>query len=197
MTNPIKLGVSGDAGSFSEEAGLLYSKNHHIHCTLDYLIDMEGVLAAVENGTVDMGIFPVVNLRGGLVRMAYDAMGNHQFKVIDELWLTVHQCLLVKSGVAINQIDRVVSHSQAIAQCKKYIQNNLAAAELIEWQDTAKAAKELSQGKLSPTSAVIAPERAAHIYGLDVIAKNIQDDNPNLTAFIIVKSHSEVNHVNH
>lgn len=192
MTNFIKLGVSGDEGSFSEEAGLLYSKNLKIKSTLDYLIDMEGVLAAVENGTVDIGIFPVVNLRGGLVRMAYDAMGNHKFRVIDELWLNVRQCLLVKSGIAINQIEHIVSHSQAIAQCRKYIQKNLDAAELIEWQDTAKAAKELSQGKLHPTNAVIAPERAAHIYGLDVIAKNIQDDNPNLTAFIIVKKHGDL-----
>ena len=189
MTNVIKLGVSGDKGSFSEEAGLLYSKNLNINSTLEYLIDMEGVLAAVENGTVDMGIFPVVNLRGGLVRMAYDAMGNHKFKVIDELWFKVHQCLLVTSGMTIHQIDYIVSHPQAFAQCGKYIQKNLKDAKLIEWQDTAAAAKALSQGKLHPMSAVIAPERAAHIYGLDILAKNIQDDDPNLTAFIIVKKH--------
>lgn len=189
MTNRIKLGVSGDIGSFSEEAGLLYASNLNIDVTLDYLIDMEGVLTAIENGTIDMGIFPVVNVYGGLVRMAFDAMGNHQFKVIDELWLDVHQCLLVKSGITINQIDNIVSHSQAITQCRQYIRKNYSTAALIEWQDTAKAAKELSQGKLRATSAVIAPARAAHIYGLDVIAKNIQDDNPNLTAFIILKKH--------
>lgn len=192
MTNKIKLGVSGDVGSFSEEAGILYASNHNIDAMLDYLIDMEGVLAAVENGTIDMGIFPVVNVYGGLVRMAFDAMGKHKFKVIDELWLDVHQCLLVKSGVTINQIDHIVSHPQAIAQCKQYIQKNFSMAKLIEWQDTAKAAKKLSQGKLCTTSAVIAPARAAHIYGLDVIAKNIQDDNPNLTAFIIVKKHGNL-----
>ncbi len=185
----VRLGVSGDAGSFSEEAGLLYAKNSNIHPTLDYLIDMEGVLAAVENGTVDSGIFPVVNLRGGLVRMAFDAMGNHKFKVIDELWLNVHQCLLVKPGTAASQIKTIVSHPQAIAQCGQYVQKKFAHIELIEWQDTAKAAKELSQGKLHSSSAVIAPERAASLYGLEVMAKNIQDDNPNLTAFIIVTRH--------
>ncbi len=183
------IGVSGDEGSFSEQAGLLYAKSIGIHPVLDYLIDMEGVLSAVENGMVDLGIFPVVNLRGGLVRMAYDAMGNYKFKVIDELWLHVHQCLLVKPGVNLQQIETIVSHSQAIAQCKDYLQKNLNHAELIEWQDTAKAARELSQGKLSATSAVIAPERAAILYGLEVMARNIQDDDPNLTAFIIVKNH--------
>jgi prephenate dehydratase len=186
MKNSITLGVSGDAASFSEEAGLLYAKNLGITPNLEYLIDMEGVLAAVENRTINIGIFPVVNLRGGLVRMAYEAMGHHQFKVIDELWLNVHQCLLIKPDMVANQIKYIVSHSQAIAQCRQYLHKNFNHAELIEWQDTAKAAKELSQGKLPPMTAVIAPERAAHIYRLKVIAKDIQDDNPNLTAFITV-----------
>ena len=186
MNTLLKLGISGDAGSFSEEAALLYAKNLSIHVSLDYLIDMEGVLAAVENGTVDRGIFPVVNLRGGLVRMAYDAMGKHQFRVIDELWLQVQQCLLVKPGVTTKQIKHIVSHSQAIAQCRNYLEKHFNGLHLIEWQDTAKAAKELSQGQLGSTTAVIAPERAAKLYGLEMIAKNIHDDNPNLTAFIIV-----------
>ncbi len=183
----MKLGVSGDAGSFSEEAALLYAKKIGINPVLDFLIDMEGVLCAVENRSVEIGIFPVVNLRGGLVRMAFDAMGRYQFQVIDELWLTVQQCLLVKPGTTINNINKIISHSQAISQCKQYILRNFPHVELITWQDTAKAAKELTQGILQPTSAVIASEHAASLYGLNVIAKNIQDDNPNLTAFLIVK----------
>jgi prephenate dehydratase len=186
MNTLLKLGISGDAGSFSEEAALLYAKNLSIQVSLDYLIDMEGVLAAVETGTVDRGIFPVVNLRGGLVRMAYDAMGKYQFQMLDELWLEVHQCLLVHPGVTRKQIKHIVSHSQAIAQCRNYLEKHFNDLSLIEWQDTATAAKELSQGQLGPTTAVIAPERAAILYGLEIIAKNIQDDNPNLTAFIIV-----------
>lgn len=193
MTNSIKLGVSGDKGSFSEEAGLVYAKNHKIKPTIDYLIDMEGVLAAVESGTVDIGIFPVVNLHGGLVRMAFEAMGKHQFKVIDELWLEVNQCLLAKPGVTSSEIKNIISHSQAIAQCGQYLQKNFDQAQLIESQDTAKAAKELSLDKLPLLSAVIAPQRSAHLYGLEIVAKNIQDNNPNLTAFIIVKKYG-VNH---
>jgi prephenate dehydratase len=190
MRTEVILGVSGEAGSFSEEAGLLYAKNINIDPTLIYLIDMEGVLTALEQGKIDRGIFPVVNLRGGLVKMAFDAMGNHLFKVIDELWLNIHQCLLGKPGISINQIKSIASHPQAIAQCRAYIQKNFNKAELIEWQDTAKAARELALDRFPPKSAVIAPESAARLYGLEVLAKNIQDENPNLTAFIIVKKHS-------
>lgn len=198
MTHLIKLGVSGALGSFSEEAGLLYAEKIEITPKINYLLDMEGVLAAVECGSIDIGIFPVVNLCGGLVRMAYDAMGKHKFKVIDELWLEVQQCLLIKPDTDIKHIKKIVSHSQAIAQCKKYLQKNFKVAELIESQDTALAAKELAEGKLSAECAVLAPARSAVIYGLEIFAQNIQDTNPNLTAFIIVKQdNNEVGHANH
>lgn len=187
MNEPIKLGVSGDPGSFSEEAGRLYAKSHQLDATLDYLIDMEGVLHALNNGRINRGIFPVVNLYGGLVRMAFDAMGKYSFRVLDELWLHVHHCLLVKPNTKKDQILKVISHSQALAQCKKYLATNFNNCELVEFQDTAKAAKELSSGNISVTSAVIAPEQAAKIYGLEVLDNDIQDANPNLTGFIIVE----------
>lgn len=187
MNESIKLGVSGDPGSFSEEAGRLYAKSRQLDATLDYLIDMEGVLHALNNGSIDRGIFPVVNLYGGLVRMAFDAMGRYPFRVLDELWLSVHQCLLVKPHTKKDQILKVISHPQALAQCKKYLAMNFNACELVEFQDTAKAAKALSTGEISVTSAVIAPEKAAENYGLEVLEKDIQDVNPNLTGFIIVE----------
>lgn len=184
------LGVSGEAGSFSEEAAMLYAKRASIDPTLRYLIDMEGVLAAVETGTVDIGIFPVVNLLGGLVKPAFQAMGNHLFTPIDELWLEINQCLLALPGTALNQITTIVSHPQGLAQCKHYIQKTFKDVKRIEWIDTAKAAKDLAEGLLPDSAAVIAPERSADIYGLNVVARNIQDSNPNLTAFIVAKKHS-------
>ena len=187
MNKSLKLGVSGDKGSFSEKAGLLYAKNTGVDYTLHYLMDMKGVLAAIENTSIDVGIFPVVNMHGGLVRMAFDAMGQHYFQVIDELWLNVQQCLLAKFGIKKHDIKKIVSHSQALAQCRFYIEKNFPKAELIEWQDTALAAKNLSEGTLAADCAVIAPELAASLYTLDILDKHIQDIEQNLTAFIIVK----------
>jgi prephenate dehydratase len=187
MKNEITLGVSGEMGSFSEEAGLLYAQRTGIKVTLIYLMDMEGVLSAVEAGEVKLGIFPVVNFRGGLVRMAFDAMGSHLFTPIDELWLDVQQCLLARSETKSEAIERVVSHPQALAQCQQFLQQKFPHAELVEWEDTAQAAKDLATGKFNSSTAVLAPERSAHVYGLKIMAKNIQDNRPNLTAFIIVK----------
>lgn len=187
MYDEIKLGVSGDAGSFSEEAAFQYAQRVGISPKLHFLIDMENVLAAIESNLVDVGIFPVVNLNGGLVNMAFKAMGNHLFTPIDEVWLQVHQCLLTIPEVNINEITSVVSHPQAFAQCAQFLKNDLGHAKLVSWQDTAKAARDLSEARLAPTTAVIAPERSAFVYGLQVLRANIQDKNPNLTAFIVVK----------
>ena len=186
MAKKITFGVSGDPGSFSEEAGLLYAQRMGITPTLVYLTDMEGVLAALTSCKIQIGIFPVVNSRGGLVKMAFEAMGNYLFTMIDEVWLDVRQCLLAKKGTHIHQIKKIVSHPQAIAQCERYLLREFRKAALIEWQDTAKAANDLSTGKLGKTSAVIAPQRAARVYGLEVLVKDIQDSHPNLTTFIVV-----------
>ncbi len=181
------IGVSGMAGSFSEEAALLYANNMKIVPELVYLIDMEGVLAALSQRKIDIGIFPVVNIHGGLVKPAFEAMGKYLFTPIDELWLDVKQCLLGLPGTDIKKIKKVISHQQALNQCKNYLKNKLNHVELVPWIDTAKAAKDLAEGRFSEEAAVIAPARSAEVYHLELIDKNIQDYHPNLTAFIITK----------
>lgn len=182
-----RLGVSGERGSFSEEAGRLYSEQAGISVTLDFLTDMEGVLSAVSAGRVDLGIFPVFNSTGGLVTMAFEAMGKYLFTWLGQFSLNVKQCLLVRPGVLMHSINKIFSHPQGFAQCTKYIESQLKNAEKINWQDTAKAARDLSEGRLGSCSAVIASEYAAKIYGLDISAKNIQDSELNITTFIIIK----------
>lgn len=185
------IGVSGDIGSFSEQVGLRYAQKKFFtpqSFSLTYLIDMENVLAAVEAGTVDLGIFPVVNFQGGFVTMALTAMGAHYFTLVDDFWLDVQQCLLVYPSTKLDQIKKIVSHPQALAQCRKYLEKNFNNSEFIPWEDTAKAARDLQEGKLDQAiTAVLAPEHAADIYHLAIMAKNIQDVHPNLTGFIIVK----------
>ena len=187
----IKIGVSGDRGSFSEEAAIIYSAGLGFKPQIVYLIDMERVLLALNTEAIDLGIFPVVNSRGGLVHPAFKAMGKYQFKMIDEIWLDVKQSLLSKKNIAKSKIKAIASHSQALTQCERYLEKNFSKIKLIEWEDTAKAARDLKEGKLKKNTAVIAPARCAHIYGLRVLDKNIQDMHPNLTTFIVVQKKYE------
>ena len=181
-----KIAVSGMAGSFSEEAGLLYAQRESLEPEFIFAVDMEGVLQALDDGKAELGIFPVVNSRGGLVQTAYEAMGRHMFNLKDELWFEVHQCIMTKKGVQKKDIKKITTHPQAISQCERYIRREFPQAELIDWEDTAKAAKDLADGILDADTAVIAPARSAHLYNLDMHEKGIQDNHPNLTTFIIV-----------
>ncbi len=183
----LKIGVSGDAGSFSEEAGNLYIDRESLNAELVYAIDMEGVLARLERGEINFGIFPVVNSQGGLVHQAFTAMGKHNFTLADELWLEVQQCLLVLPGLRREEIKNIATHPQAILQCQRYIKREFPEAKIIEWADTAKAARDLKAGLLPAATAVIAPARSAGLYGLEILERNIQDMRPNLTTFIIVR----------
>lgn len=188
---PTIIAVSGDPGSFSEEAGLLYASRENIEPEILFATDMEGVLKAINDGRAPVGVFPVVNSRGGLVRPAFHAMGKYTFEYIDEIWMEIYQCLLVKPGTIKEDITCITSHSQALAQCDRHIQQNFKGIQLQEWIDTARAAKDLADGTLPPTTAVIAPARAAHRYGLEILEKGIQDYHPNLTTFIVVRKRGD------
>lgn len=184
----MKIGVSGDLGSFSEEAGINYAKRVHLESyELAYLIDMEGVLAALADGKIDIGVFPVVNNNSGLVRPAFEAMGRYLFDVIDEEHLDVSQCLLAKKFMPLNKISAIYSYTPAFNQCKNFLAE-MSEVEIINWGDTAKAARDLANGVIDENCAVIASARAAVAYKLQVIASNLQDVKPNVTMFVIVKS---------
>lgn len=185
----MKIAVSGDIGSFSEEAGLLYAQRQGwSNPEMIFAIDMGGVLKSVSEGEADYGVFPVVNSRGGLVQTAFEAMGKYLFKMVDELWFEVYQCLMVLPGTKKEDIKNITTHPQAISQCERFIRREFPNARLNDWEDTAKAAKDLSEGKLSRDTAVIAPARSAQIYNLELLDSGIQDNHPNLTTFIIVES---------
>ncbi|OGV27733.1 MAG: chorismate mutase [Legionellales bacterium RIFCSPHIGHO2_12_FULL_37_14] len=183
----LKLGVSGDKGSFSEASALAYMHKNQLNAQILYLMDMQGVLLALAEKSIDFGFFPVVNINGGLVKEAFLAMGQYSFTFVDDFWFDVEQCLLGFAGLKTHQIKKIVSHPQGLAQCKHYLAKHFPHIPTIAWQDTAKAAKDLAKGVLSKDSAVIAGDNAAKLYGLTVLAKAIQDKTPNLTAFILVK----------
>jgi prephenate dehydratase len=184
----MKIGVSGDVGSFSEEAGKTYAISSRLEgYVLDYLIDMEGVLSALALNTIDVGVFPVVNNNSGLVRPAFEAMGRYLFTVVDEVHLDVSQCLLVKQFMPLNKIKAIYSYTPAFIQCKNFLANELPDVPIIDWGDTASAARDLSGGKILDNCAVIASKQAAMTYGLEVQQQNIQDVKPNITMFVVVR----------
>jgi prephenate dehydratase len=176
----MKLGVSGLAGSFSHAAAL----QAHPDAELVFLLDMEGVLAALEKREIDQGIFPVSNSVGGLVETAFEAMGRHLFAIAGQLKFEVHQCVLVHPQA--EKIEAVASHPQALTQCARYLAQK--PWQKIEWSDTASAARDLAAGKLPKNTAVLAPAAAAREYGLQLLESDVEDQKPNITTFLLVET---------
>jgi prephenate dehydratase len=179
------IGISGEKGSFSEEAARLYARKHGIKkYTLNYLISVENVLAALEKGSIDLGIFPIENSTGGVVTEAVEAMAKHNFRIKKMFDIEVRQNLMVRKGVKREDVRSIRSHEQALRQCREYLKKNWRKAKIEEYEDTAKAAKDLAEGKLPKSCAVIASVAAAKIYKLKILESSIQDLKSNFTTFI-------------
>lgn len=185
LKKPLVIGVSGARGSFSEEAAGVYAHKYGLKkSTIKYLITVENVLIALEEGQIDFGIFPIENSNGGVVLEAIHAMARHRFHIKKLFEIDIHHNLLVKKGVATEHIKRIVSHDQALKQCRMYLKRRWPKVKIGEYADTAKAAKDLAKGVLPQTTAVIASLAAARLYKLDTLEESIQDLKFNYTSFI-------------
>ena len=183
-----KIGVQGGKGSFSEEAGKIFALNHGIDpVEIKYLITSEGVLANVEDGSVDFGIFAIENAKGGVVIESVEALAKHQCKIIEMFQVPISQNLLVKQGTLIGNITEIYSHQQALRQCKDYLAEHFWTRPLIEADDTAESARRLSEGELPESAAVVASKYCADLYGLEIIQEDIHDLKNNLTLFVGIK----------
>lgn len=182
----ISLGVSGVKGSFSEQAALTYAAKHGLTPDITYLTSVENVLSALDEGKIDYGIFPIENSTGGVVIEAIYAMAKHLFTIEELFNIEVVQNLLTLPNVPLDEITEVTSHDQALKQCRMYLKRHFEEISLREYEDTAKAAEDLSNGTLSRTTAVIASEHAAKQYGLTITAAAIQDLKYNFTSFLAV-----------
>lgn len=181
----MKLGISGAKGSFSEEAAGEYCRKEGIgDAEIQYLVSVENVLESVENGSIEMGIFPIENSNGGIVIEAVYAMANHRFSVLKMFEIDVHHMLLALPGTNPDQITLITSHDQALKQCRMYLKRKWPGVDIQPYPDTAKAAKDLSEGNLPKTTAVIAPKSCAALYKLDILEESIQDLKFNFTTFV-------------
>ena len=182
----MKIGVMGAKGSFSEEAGRVYAKKYGNFKKFEiaYLISAENVLSALEKGEIDLGVFPIENSNGGIVLEAVHAMSKHNFHIKKMFEIDVHHNLLVKNGTKADSIKKIVSHDQAIKQCRMYLKRIWPKVKVGEYSDTARAAEDLASGKLPKTTAVIASRNAATTYKLKILDESIQDLKFNYTVFV-------------
>lgn len=175
----VQVAYQGQPGAYSEEAALKAFPN----CEPVPFDEFEAVFRAVELWIVEKAILPVENSVQGSIHRNYDLLLRHTLHIVGEVQLQVDHCLLGLPGVRKEELNYVMSHPQALSQCEEML-NDLGVTR-IGSPDTAGAAKKVSLDGLRDTGA-IASSRAAKFYGLDVLDERIQDNDENITRFLIL-----------
>jgi prephenate dehydratase len=178
------LAYLGPVGTFTEQAMLTQPDLASMEL-IRYSTIVE-VLRAVENGSVDYGFAAIENMIEGAVNATIDTLAFDADLLIQrEVVMNVNLNLLVQPGVAIDDIEHVRSMPVAYAQCRRYLADNLAKAAIEATNSTADAARELAESGRTDTAA-IAPRRSAEVYGLEILAADIEDHPENQTRFVLV-----------
>lgn len=174
-----RIGVLGPQGTYSEKAALLWSKGM-AGATLVYFPDFDFVLDSVRQGRVEAGIVPVENSLEGAVTAVMDLLLRLDVVIVGEVNLSIRHCLV---GQGQGEIKVILSHPQALAQCRQYLHEHFPESEIRTTGSTSHAAR-LAQE--FPEMAAIAGQDTAERYGLKILAREIQDARDNITRFIVV-----------
>jgi len=175
-----KVAFQGVAGAYSEEAVRQY---FGVEVKSAPCRTFEEMFVMVENGEVDYALLPVENAAAGSVAGAYELLLERDLRINAEVILHVHHMLMAAPGTKREEIKRVRSHPQALAQCQRYFNRyNLIAEPSF---DTAGAARDLAANP-EPGVAVVASALAAELYGLEILERNVEDYRFNYTRFFLM-----------
>jgi chorismate mutase/prephenate dehydratase len=176
----IVVAFQGEIGAYSEEAAL-----HFFGPSIQVkpYESLDDVFKAVEQDEVHFGVVPIENSLEGSISRVYDLLLDSSLKVCGETELRVAHCLIASQETRLDSIKRVYSHPQALGQCQTFLRH--LDLELIPTYDTAGSVKMIKEKAITDGGA-IAGARAAEIYGMKVLAKEIEDNPNNFTRFFIL-----------
>jgi len=179
-TEEIVVAFQGEIGAYSEEAALHFFGPSIQGKPFENLDD---VFKIVERGEILFGIVPVENSLEGSISRVYDLLLDSNLKVCGEIELRVVHCLIANPEAKLDLVKRVYSHPQALAQCRAFLKH--MDCELIPTNNTAGSVKMIKEEGIVDGGA-IASARAAEIYGMKILAREIEDNPNNFTRFFIL-----------
>lgn len=154
-----------------------------------YMNNFRGVFNAVESGLCKYGILPIENSIHGSVTEVYDLMQEFRFSITRSVSLQINHSLVSKRGVKLTDIKEIMSHEQALGQCEKFLTE--LGVKVTVCENTALAAKYVAESGRDDIAA-IASSSCAELYGLDILARDIQDASANHTRFICISKTPEI-----
>jgi prephenate dehydratase len=178
-----KIGYLGPQGTFTEAAARKYAGDNRAELVCYQSLPL--IVSAVESGEVDEGVVPLENSTEGAVNQILDLVVQSPcIKFRGEVIMGIRHNLLVRPGTGKMQLKRVLSHPQALAQCREYLARELPGIATEDTSSTAQAACVVACSR-EPWAA-ISTTLAAENYGLDILAADIQDSVDNATRFIVL-----------
>ena len=183
----MKIAYQGIPGSNSEAVSVIFAQNQGFIAP-EYIpaVHSQGVIEMLKSGEADYGVMATRNLMAGSVSESDNALSALSHRVIDAQWLSVHHCLFVNNRFC--RIDTIASHIQALGQCRNTLHNRYGDCRQLEVEDTALAARMLADGTLPENTAVLCRKNAGEMFGLHLVAENLEDDPRNMTEFVLIKA---------
>ena len=179
LESPMKVAFLGPKATFSHLATM---QQFGLSAELVPLKSIPSVFEEVEKGKALYGVVPVENSTEGVVSHTLDMFVESNLKITNEIMLEVHHDLLSRTG-RLEDIKKVYSHPQPIAQCRQWLDDNLPGVPLVDVASTAVAAQIVSDDY---TAAAISSELAASLYDLKVVRSRIEDQVNNFTRFLVI-----------
>jgi len=176
----VKVAFQGERGAYSESAVYTFFGDE---TEVKPCRDLTEVFENVEKHEAQFGVVPVENSLEGSVNQTYDLFLTHNLKVSGEIIIRISHCLIANPSTSLEAVKTVYSHPQALAQCRSFLER--LGCELIPTYDTAGSVKMLKEKGLKDAAA-IASEKAAEIYGMKILAREIEDTPTNYTRFFVI-----------
>jgi len=174
------VAFQGVQGAYSEQA-----LRQHFGDSVDVhpCPSLSNLFRVIQSREVKYGLLPVENALAGAVDQAYELLLDYDLRIQAEVIFHVHHALMAQPGTRIEDLTHVRSHPQALAQCEKFLRRQ--GLEPIPSYDTAGSAHMIAQEK-PPAVGAIASTLAAELYGLEILAEEIEDVPFNYTRFFVL-----------
>lgn len=174
-----RIAFQGELGAYSHEA----CRNARPEYEAMPCRTFEDVFDAVRSGAADLGMLPVENTTYGRVADIHRLLPQSGLHIIEEAFVRVHINLLGVPGTKLEQVEEAYSHLVLLPQCATFLRENNISGRVSP--DNARAAREISE-RGDPKVAALASELAAEIYGLDILARHVEDHDNNTTRFLLM-----------
>jgi len=186
----MRLGYLGPPGTFSEEA--VCSAADAGDAELVALATVRDTVMAVNDGSVDRAVVPIENALEGSVAVTLDTLAEDgtDVYIVGEVVIAVSPSLIVRDGTSLEEIERVLSHPQAISQCARFLRERLPGAVVMPTDSTAEAVRIVASD--GAPLAALGTRRAAELYGATVLAEGVEDEPGNATRFVWIAAAPEV-----